>query len=143
MAPIGGGPPVGSTSGAFTGAAEALELIGAAGGNFSHAYAYSGVINDNASGSAAALALKFTSGNYYFVGVVDMITDTLLNDQRYLDVTFNGVSVFKGSWDNEPYAIAGPVTNLIIPPYTEVEVKWGSSGNKNATIVLTGRVYRS
>lgn len=136
MAPIigGAGNPVG---GSFTGPAEALEIVG------DHAYAYSGVINDASSGAADALALKFTSGNYYFVGVLDMLTDTLVNDQRYLDVTFNGTSVFKGSWDNEPYALGGgPVTTLIIPTYTEVEVKWGSSADKNATLVLTGRIYR-
>jgi len=107
-----------------------------------HAYAYSGVINDAGTGAANALALKFTSGNYYFVGILDMITDTLVNDQRFVNVTFNGTSVFKGSWDNEPYALGGgPLTTLIIPPFTEVQVKWGSSGDKNSTIVLTGRIY--
>ena len=127
---------------ALPGPAEALELVGDRAGNV-HGYAYSGVINDAGSGSAAALALKFTSGNYYFVGILDMITDTLTNDQRYVDVTFNGASVFKGTWDNEPYALGGgPLTTLIIPSYTEVEVKWGSSADKNATIVLTGRIYR-
>ena len=139
MALLGGaGNPVG---GSFTGPAEALELVGDRAGNV-HGYAYSGVINDAGSGSAAALALKFTSGNYYLVAELNMITDDVVNNQHYIDVTFNGASVFKGAWDAEPYAITGPLTSLVIPSYTEVEVKCGSSADKNATIVLTGRIYR-
>jgi len=112
-----------------------LNIIG------NHAYAYSGFINDAGSGSAATLAIKFTSGNYYLVGELNMITDDVLNNQHYIDVIFNGLSVFKGAWDAEPYAITGPLTSLVIPPFTEVQVKYGSSADKNATLVVTGRIY--
>jgi len=108
-----------------------------------YAYAYSGVVSDSSSGSAATTALNFTSGNYIVVGELNMITNDVLNNQHYVDVIFNGESIFKGSWDAEPYAITGPLTSLIIPPRTVVIVKWGSSAAKDATIVITGRVYNA
>ena len=56
--PGGGGNP---TGGSFTGAAQALEIIG------DHAYGYSGVLDIN--GTETDM-LSFTSGNFYFVGTV-------------------------------------------------------------------------
>ena len=34
--------------------------------------------------------------------------------------------------------------DIIIPPYTKVNVKWGqASGSNEATALLTGRIYRT
>ena len=135
MAIIGGaGNPVG---GSFTGPAEALEIIG------DHAYAYSGVIQDAGSGAASTTLLSFTSGNYYFVGRLDYIDGEQGGTNRFINVTFNGTSVYQGSWDDAPKQNANPLTSLIIPPYTEVEVKFGLGTTESATAILTGRIYRT
>ena len=133
MAIIGGaGNPVG---GSFTGAAEALEVIG------NHAYAASGVVNDNASGSAATTLLKFTSGNFYFVGWLNFSSDETSTNSIFLDLNYNGTSVINTK--EEHPAIEIQHYYILIPPYTEVELKWGSSGNKNATAFLTGKIHRT
>ena len=67
MAPIGG--PTGGgqagfgSGGSFTGPAEALEVIG------DHAYAYSGMFPGS---NTSQQAFNFTTGNYYFVGDVQV-----------------------------------------------------------------------
>ena len=136
MALLGGaGNPVG---GSFTGPAEALEVIG------DHAYAYSGVISDAASGAPSSTMLKFTSGNFYFVGYLDFTDDHVANDNIYLAATMNGTTVINivyksaaaGTDNVNPY-------NLVIPPYTEVEILFGASSNVDGTAWLTGRIYRT
>jgi len=136
MAILGGaGNPVG---GSFTGPAEALEVIG------NHAYAYSGIITDAASGAASSTMLKFTSGNFYFVGHLNFTDDALANDNVYLAATMNGTTIINleyksgavGSDNLNPY-------DLLIPPYTEFEINWGSSGTEGATVWLVGRIYRT
>ena len=134
----GGGGGIVGVGNTFTGPAEALEIVGR------HAYAYSGVVFDNSSSAANTTALSFTSGNYLFVGQIDMLTDILINSQRYVDVQLNGATVFKGGWDSsdDPGLDLNPLMQIIIPAYTEVVIKWGSSTDQNATIALTGRIYR-
>ena len=127
----GAGNPVG---GNFTGAAQALEIVG------DHAYAASGVINDNTSGSAATTMLKFTSGNFYFVGWLNFSSDETSTGSVFLDLKYNGTSVI-ASKEEHP-AVDPQYYYILIPAYTEVELKWGSSGSKNATAFLTGRIYR-
>ena len=139
MAIIGGaGNPVG---GSFTGPAEALEIIG------DHAYAYSGSIaidnttNDNT-------YLKFTSGNYYFVGSmqgnVSSIPGAGTDDFQY-KIFFNGGIV-------QSYIIGGakPTSHneiwLIIPPYTEVEITAADVTQASTIencVSLSGRIYRT
>ena len=136
MAIIGGaGNPVG---GSFTGAAEALEVIGK-----NHVYAYSGVVNDpGGSASAVTTMFDFTTGNYYCIVSLDLITDVKAGENVYIELLLNGVIVYQGVWDEEPAkANARPLVTFLIPSYTEVLFKWGSSSNKNATAVLTGRRY--
>tara|TARA_Y100000310_G_scaffold204363_1_gene204629 strand:- start:190 stop:603 length:414 start_codon:yes stop_codon:yes gene_type:complete len=136
MAPIGGGPPIGSTN-SFTGTAQALEIIG------EHCMAYSGVVNDaGGSSSAASTMFDFTSGNYYCVVTLDILTDSKAGENNFVELFFNGVTVYKGVWDEVPAFITSPLVRLIIPPYTEVVFKWGNSSNKNATAILSGRIYR-
>ena len=132
----GGGGGLLGVSNSFTGPATALEIAG------DFAYAYSGVIQDAGSGSAATTLLSFTSGNYLFVGELNYIDGEQGGTNRFIDVTFNGTSVFKGSWDDAPKQNANPLTSLIIPPYTEVEVKFGLGTTESASTILTGRIYK-
>jgi len=108
----------------------------------SHAYAYSGVVQDAGSGSAAAILLSFTSGNYYFDGKLNYIDGEQGGTNRFINVTFNGISVYKGSWDDAPKQNANPLTTLIIPPFTEVIVKFGLGTTESASVTLTGRIYK-
>ena len=133
----GGGGPLGFSN-SFVGPQEALEIAG------DFAYAYSGVVFDNSSSAASTTALSFTTGNYLFLGQLDMLTDILTNSQRYVDIQLNGTTIFKGGWDasDDPGLDLNPLMQIIIPAYTEVVVKWGASTDQNATFSLTGRIYR-
>jgi len=132
----GGGGGILGVTGSFTGPTEALEIIG------DHAYAYSGLINDNGTGAANATMFNFTSGNYYSVASLDLLTDAKAGENVFVEMTLNGAIVYKGIWDDVPAFISSPLVTFLIPAYTEVVFKWGSSSNKNATAVITARIYR-
>jgi hypothetical protein len=134
MALIGGaGNPVG---GSFTGPAEALEVIG------DHAYAASGPISDPSSGSAATTLLKFTSGNFYFVGWMNFSNDEIASNTVFLEMTYNGAVVVSDDSGN-PGNPTVQMYYILIPPYTEVELKWGCNVTRNATAFITGEIYRT
>ena len=134
----GAGNPVG---GSFTGPAETLEIIG------NHAYAYSGTFEAT---TAEQIALEFTTGNYLFVGKIQLNAFLQLSNvsvrQGAANITFNGVQValFMAASPNEnaPFETS---QDLIIPAYTEVKVTVIAStddADNFATVGLTGRIYR-
>ena len=135
----GGGGPVGFSN-SFTGAAEAIEVIG------EHAYAYSGL---QAISETAADHLKFTTGNYYFVGRLycngAAAAGSANGQVSTYEVKFNGVAIAlirtKTSSDDQP---STEHNDLLIPPYTEVAVSVdsGGGGAETTSLVLTGRIYR-
>ena len=135
MAIIGGaGNPVG---GSFTGPAQALEIIG------DHCYAYSGAVTTPGSTNLATY-LDFTSGNYYAVTELQLLDSYTGNADRFVEVLFNGATVIKGTLDDSPSKYGSFPYNLIIPPYTEVLVKWGINGQtQETTCFLTGKIYRT
>ena len=135
MAILGGaGNPVG---GSFTGPAEALEVLG------DHAYAYSGNVSTTSSNTTM---LKFTTGNYYFVGGLEFhgdfagvgasntVTRIVMNNTEIVDTTHTTQQ------DNtlQDYPI-----QIIIPAYTEVEVTFAqAAGTYVFQATLVGRIYR-
>ena len=139
----GAGNPVG---GSFTGAAEALEIVG------DHAYAYSGQIGTENTQSLTDM-LSFTSGNYYFVGEwtvsgainISGDSDTGGIDQFYLifnDVTIQSIKT-DTQHEDSPTLYTVPI---IIPSYTKVVCQGVSSVNSNSWAIsqaLTGRIYRT
>ena len=139
MAPIGGGPPVGSSN-SFTGAAEALELLG------DHAYAYSGLITVN---NNTVTSLSFSTGNFYFVGqlqttgnMASMAGNTIVTTE----LSLNGSKIIKSSWHNQS-AGEDPSNDLfpiIIPAYTIVlvELTINEAADRELFSTLTGRIYR-
>ena len=131
----GGGGLLG-VSNSFVGPQEALEVAG------DFAYAYSGIINDAASGSAASSMLKFTTGNFNFVGHLNFTDDHVANDNMYLTMTLNGATVINLVYRSEPTAHDLNPYNVFIPAYTEVEIKFGSTGVVDGTAWLVGRIYR-
>tara|TARA_Y100000310_G_C19971861_1_gene485842 strand:+ start:48 stop:467 length:420 start_codon:yes stop_codon:yes gene_type:complete len=138
MAPIGGGPggPVGSSN-SFTGPSESLELVG------DHAYAFA-----NAEASTTSVtALDFTTGNYYFVGVIQMnpqveYTNGSTGASR-IRIKLNGATV--GLLMTESTDFYKNSMDIIIPAYTSVTVEVVSSDDQAAEIItigLAGRIYR-
>jgi len=139
MAILGGvGNPVG---GSFTGPAEALEIVG------DHAYAY----NNLGASTTSAAAMNFTTGNYYFVGTlqVNMPFDysSPSDSIGYLEANLNGSVVSVLTVGNvPPDAFEQATQDLIIPAYTQVEINVKANGNvanRLLTVTLTGRIYRS
>jgi len=136
----GAGNPVG---GSFTGPAQALEIIG------DHAYAYSGGFPAS---STVATRLKFTTGNYLFVGeirmagMVDLATASG-GSIMTMGVTMNGQTVLVGKCEGADERMpTSDVVPFIIPAYTEVEVTQDAQNddvNFTGTISMTGRIYRT
>jgi len=136
----GAGNPVG---GSFTGPAEALEVIG------NHAYAYSGTFG---AATSSQTLLSFTSGNYYFVGKLTVNGGTEITTPGNGTVTswtlsMNGQTI--AVMLTETATEDMPATNsndVIIPPYTEIEVaSYSSSDDANSltTAIMTGEIYRT
>jgi len=121
----------------FTGPAQALEVMG------DHAFAYSGVIDAGASSSADVTYLSFTSGNYYLVGTLQCSFSSSGGNDNFTEVTFNGSTIIKSTADAAPDMAYLMPFNIIIPPYTDVVVKWGI-GNITVGCAwwIVGRIYR-
>jgi len=142
MAPIGG--PTGGgqagfgSGGSFTGPAEALELAG------SHCYSYSGELSVD--GSLVTMN-KFTTGNYLaeffieFHGFFAFIGQA----QWQINILLNGSSIINTYWDaTQDAAIQDFPTRLIIPAYTQVEIKMAQASGtpRDFSTTVTGRIYR-
>ena len=138
MAPItGGGPPVGSSN-TFTGTASSLELVG------DHAYAYSGNVGIT---SSNITMLKFTTGNYYFVGGLEFhgdfasitasntVTRIVMNDSEIVD------TIHTTQQDN---TLMDYPIQIIIPAYTEIDITMAQAagGTIDMQCTLVGRIYR-
>ena len=131
----GGGGPVGFSN-SFTGAAEALEIIG------DHCYGYSGLLTID---DTETTMLEFTTGNYYSVVRVQFNypdTDTS-NDYRYTTY-FAGTVVQSMTVDygkiNYPKEFY-----IIIPAYTPVKCtaqNMDTSTGRLQIVSITGRIYR-
>lgn len=133
----GGGGPVGFAN-SFTGPSEALELVG------NHAMAYSGNVGIT---SSNITMLKFTSGNYYFVGGLELhgdfqsiaanntVTRIVMNNSEIVDTIHSTI--------NDNTLMDYPI-QLIIPAYTEFELTMaqGAGGTLNMQATLVGRIYR-
>jgi len=112
-----------------------------------HAYGYSGQIVTSPAGSADTTALKFTTGNYYLVGHVTQQNDDAGGDQLFFRLTMNGITVMYSTWDSASASGVGLPSQpwpVIIPPYTEVEIKVGSSAgvDKDFTIQIVGNIIK-
>ena len=140
MAPIGGGPPIGSTGGSFTGPAATLEIVG------DHCMAYSGKTGCTNSPSTC---LEFTTGNYN--SVVDLqflwlnTSDEYTGDDALMFVYLNDASV-GGMLAGSSHNLGRENTQFVIPPYTNVKVT-GENASGGSTehfmwVMLTGRIYR-
>jgi len=134
--PAGGGNP---TGGSFTGAAEALEIIG------DHAYAYSGQVDLD---STEKTLLSFRSGNYYFVGNWQMLYDWTgfsAGESLGYTIKFNNGIIARTELPKSSSEIDSIMREvpLIIPAYTQVDIFGDTdAGNIYVSGMLTGRIYR-
>ena len=128
-------------SNSFTGAAQALEIIG------KHAYAYSGIVSAGAVQSQEYTYLDFTNGPVVVVSKLQWYSDAASSDNFELKVKMNGIIILTSEvftiTANDPAGYS-PI-ELIIPPYTEFLVTIANTQASNArdsAVILTGRVYR-
>ncbi len=137
----GAGNPVG---GSFTGPAEALEIYG------DFAAAYSGTL---AATTSPQTALSFTTGNYLFVGELQLNAavdpaDPTAGVATICITTLNGTKVsviLSSAAVSTPETYATTRQLIIIPAYTEVVATIDSAGSfagYEATVTMTGRIYR-
>ena len=119
----------------FTGPQKGLTTIG------DHCYAYSGEITDVDSGSAGSTCLDFATGADLIIAKFNWISSVNANIDVYIDVSFNGQSVYKGSSDESPSFIADREFTLAIPANTHVIFKMGFNATKTMCVVMTGKVY--
>jgi len=138
----GGGGPVGFAN-SFTGAASGLDIYG------DFAAAYSGAIQ--ASDSAAVTHLEFISGNYLFVGTIDVYGQMKVDSVSdggigIAEIQFNGKELFnikvETGQEDMPAEVSMPI---LIPAYTEVSIalrsEYGTAGS-TTSVNLIGRIYR-
>jgi hypothetical protein len=130
---LGGGNPVSGSN--PSGIGQTISYIG------NHAYATSGEVTDSSSGSAATTLLKFSTGNSYIVATINVITTHEGSAAIFLNAIMDGQNVFTGKTDDEPNLYMAMPLNILIPPYTNFELKYGSSTNTTMTAVLVGDVY--
>jgi len=136
MAIIGGaGNPVG---GSFTGAAEALEIVG------DFAIGYSGEVS---CGDDPINLLNATTGNYIFVGEFTPYYFTEgETDDMVFELNLNGTTIIKLTLSDSTIPQNVVQNPVIIPPYTQLQITCnrrlsGSARNVGATLV--GRIYRT
>jgi hypothetical protein len=112
-----------------------LNIIG------NHAYAYSGL---KASSGTPTNYLEFTTGNYYFQGLMEPQYKSDSNNNLEWVLSLNDLDIIAlqltSSKDN--YLGSGP--SVIIPPYTTVKVAIDNlSGAADIVgVTLTGRIYK-
>jgi len=140
--PGGAGGAGNPTGGAFTGPAEALEIIG------DHVYAYSGGITT--SNSDYATLLSFTTGNFYTVGTLTLDASTTDSDpaaglRSNFKLSMNGVVIGNFATVSGQGSAASPsdVIPILIPPYTEIIVGNRATATTGTVFCqIVGRIYR-
>jgi len=108
-----------------------------------YAYACSGEITDADSGSANTTLLDFATGAELIVAQFNWVSSASANIDIYLDLLFNGQSVYKGTSDESPSFIADREFTVVIPPFTNVVFKMGFNATKTMCVVMTGRIYNA
>ena len=106
-----------------------------------HCYAYSGAVEDAASAAPDTDCLDFTSGSGIIVARVNWSTNYAGNDDMHLLINLNDIAVYQSVLTTSNTVQDQPV-DIIIPPFTRFNFKWGvNTVTKNLSVLLTGRVY--
>ena len=132
---LGGGNPVSSSNPAGTGSS--FNYLG------KHAYAFSGVVTDNTSGSAATTVLKFSTQNTYVVGKLTLINDEQGGATIFVDAFLNNEKIIKIITDVSSAAnpfIQNPL-HILIEPNSTFELKVGANAEVDFSAVFVGDAY--
>ena len=122
-----------SSNAQFTNAGKGLTVIG------EHAYAYSGAVSFDDSGSTG---LDFQSGKQYIVSKLTWDVVGSSSDDVTLTLSLNGINIYKPQLFDANHEIV-PTLHFIIPPLTELKLIFT---NNDSTVmegyaVIKGRVY--
>ena len=105
------------------------------------AYAYSGV--QTLTGGAFRTQLDFETNSEYMIASFQW-SNTETNSTRdvYVDLIFNGVTVFSGRWENPNIVDKGANTiKLVVPPFTHVKGNQKNDGTTAGCMTMTAKVY--
>ena len=121
----------------YVGTQEALEILG------NHAYAYNTFNVDN----TTATFMEFTTGNYYFVGTIQMGRNMKSTAETEFQLELNDQMAYKAKFDNGAgQTLVMPTQTplpIIFPAYTKVKVSCiVSDSSDDISIAITGRIYR-
>ena len=121
----------------YVGTQEALEILG------NHAYAYNTFNVDN----TTATFMEFTTGNYYFVGTIQMGRNMKSTAEAKFHLELNNQMAYKAKFDNgDGQTLVMPTQTplpIIFPAYTKVKVSCiVSDSSDDISIAITGRIYR-
>ena len=138
---LSGGNPTGSSN--PVGVGSSINYVRTDGKTF--AYAYSGPVVVN---NTTQTALKFTTGNVTVMGSI-MLTGNMAsmgaNKVMQLIVKFDGQEISNNQYltNNAQNYHDIDTLDIIIPPYTKVEVEIGTTnaGDLDYFATLTGRAY--
>ena len=135
MAPIGGGPPVGSWAGA-SGTGNTLNYIG------DHAYGYSGNIDITEN---ETIFIKHHTGNEYIVATVTMDSKNTSGIDMVCDIKINGETVLTTRVGDayQPFPNWSKESTIIIPAFSDFQMSGQlvSSGTVDYNVKVIGRVY--
>ena len=130
---LGGGNPVGGANPAGVG--QTLNHVG------NLVYAYSGDVTLNASLPNPTTLLEFTTGNEIIKGNLSWGSDTVGGNDTRVNVIFNSERIFICRYDNGENESNDQPLEIIIPPFTKVEVSIGAEVSVIATVTFTGEVH--
>jgi len=117
----------------FLGPQPGISILG------NHAYGFSGSIQNAGSGSASTTLLNFQSAKHYIVSTIDFTTTLSSAHDLYFDIALNGIIV--SNTKEASTALIPMRFNILIPPLTQVVVRWGAGTTADGSVVLVGRVY--
>jgi len=111
-----------------------------------HCYAYSGSIEVEDGTTADITMMDFISSpSTYIIAKVVWSNAGISTDAFFEEIRLNGIPVFLNYYDAGPDKFTKQPIPILIPPYTRVEILYGSGSSTavNSTAMLTGKVYNA
>jgi len=102
-----------------------------------HVYAASGLIPNAGTGAPDSTMLNFTTGAKAIIATLDFNDNSTGGSDIYFRMNYNSIVVLdaKGGLEFLPWKY-----NILIPPYTNVEVLWGCQASFSGNVFLAGTV---
>ena len=104
-----------------------------------HAYAFSGDIAVDAGSEADTLMLEFNTEGFYLDGILNFCEEAIAADNIFFRVFLNDVSIINVKYDSSP-TYTNTLYPILIPPFTNVKIKWGCSSGETGTAWLRAKV---